>query len=79
MSTTEPAPHVSVVLPCYNEEAHVLLEVERIVKALEASGYTYELLVIDDASTDDSLRVLREAAPSYPYNAARSWCGPTPT
>jgi glycosyltransferase involved in cell wall biosynthesis len=60
------APHVTIVLPCYNEEEHVLLEVERIVKAMEASGYTYELLVIDDASTDGSLAILREATPSYP-------------
>ncbi|MEZ0113494.1 hypothetical protein ABH920_007527, partial [Catenulispora sp. EB89] len=33
------APHVSVVLPCYNEEAHVLLEIQRICAALDATEY----------------------------------------
>src|SRR4051794_41710331 len=55
------APHLTVVLPCYNEQDHVLLEIERITKSMEASGYAYELLVIDDASTDGTLRVLQEA------------------
>lgn len=60
------APHVTVVLPCYNEQDHVLLELERISAALEASGYSYELLVIDDKSTDATLRLLREAQARYP-------------
>jgi polyisoprenyl-phosphate glycosyltransferase len=57
---------VTVVLPCYNEQDHVLLEIERIDAALRESPFTYELLVIDDKSTDDTLSVLRGALPSYP-------------
>ncbi|NHC43815.1 glycosyltransferase family 2 protein [Motilibacter aurantiacus] len=64
---TADAVHVTVVLPCYNEQDHVLLEIERITKALEASGYAYELLVIDDASTDGTLRVLQEALLRHPH------------
>ncbi|RZS90186.1 glycosyltransferase involved in cell wall biosynthesis [Motilibacter rhizosphaerae] len=60
------APHVTVVLPCYNEQDHVMDEIERIVKSLDASGYTYELLCVDDASTDGTLRVLQEALLLYP-------------
>ncbi|HET7762822.1 MAG TPA: glycosyltransferase, partial [Phycicoccus sp.] len=56
-----PAPYVTVVLPCYNEGAHVLREIERISAALDASELSYELLCIDDASTDDTLDVLRDA------------------
>lgn len=58
--------HVSIVLPCYNEAAHVVAELERITAALEASGYGYEILAIDDASTDDTLRRLEDAAPRFP-------------
>ncbi|MGI5183846.1 glycosyltransferase family 2 protein [Dactylosporangium sp. CA-152071] len=58
---------VTVVLPCYNEQAHVRQEIERICAALDESGYTYELLAIDDASTDATLEVLREAEPSFPH------------
>jgi glycosyltransferase involved in cell wall biosynthesis len=57
-----PPPYVTVVLPCFNEAEHVLKEVERIAAAMSASELSYELLCIDDASTDDTLAVLEEAA-----------------
>jgi polyisoprenyl-phosphate glycosyltransferase len=45
---------ITVVLPLFNEAGHVLAELERTHAALAASRYTYELLVIDDGSTDGS-------------------------
>jgi glycosyltransferase involved in cell wall biosynthesis len=58
---------VTVVLPCYNEQDHVRGELERIAKALDASEFSYELLIIDDKSTDNTLAVLREELPHYPH------------
>jgi glycosyltransferase involved in cell wall biosynthesis len=63
----EPRPYVSVVLPCFNEAAHVLQELERITAALDESELTYELLAIDDASTDDTLAVLEAATHRFPH------------
>ncbi len=60
------APYVTVVLPCYNEQDHVMEELSRIDSAMAASGYSYELLVIDDKSTDSTLQILRDAVPDYP-------------
>ncbi|HEY8472913.1 MAG TPA: glycosyltransferase family 2 protein [Natronosporangium sp.] len=57
---------VTVVLPCYNEEDHVLAEVERISEAMTASGFSWELLAIDDASTDRTLEILQAAQLDYP-------------
>lgn len=57
---------VTVVLPCYNEQDHVLAEVERICLAMDASGYRYEVLAIDDASTDRTLQILQAAQPRFP-------------
>jgi polyisoprenyl-phosphate glycosyltransferase len=57
---------VTVVLPCYNEQDHVIAEVERICAALDSSGLDYELLAIDDASTDKTLVLLEEAATRFP-------------
>src|SRR5262245_41895312 len=57
---------VTVVLPCFNEQDHVLKELERITAAMDASAFSYELLVIDDKSTDNTLAVLRAAQASYP-------------
>ena len=62
----EQAPHISIVLPCFNEEEHVLLEVERICTAMDKSGLSYELLAIDDGSTDQTLARLRRAEPDFP-------------
>jgi glycosyltransferase involved in cell wall biosynthesis len=63
----EPLVQVTIVLPCYNEQDHVLAEVERISAAMDASGYRYELLAIDDASTDGTLDVLRSAQERFPH------------
>ncbi|HEX2134092.1 MAG TPA: glycosyltransferase family 2 protein [Actinophytocola sp.] len=57
----------TIVLPCYNEREHVLDEIKRISGAMDASGMSYELLVIDDKSTDDTLKVLEEALPQFPH------------
>jgi len=59
-------PYVSIILPCFNEQDHVTAEIERICVAMDASGYSYELLAYDDASTDETLARLREAAPRFP-------------
>jgi len=61
----QPRPYVTIVLPCYNEGEHVLLEIDRITAAMNASEFTYELLCIDDASTDNTLEVLHDAASRY--------------
>ncbi|MEM9516302.1 MAG: glycosyltransferase family 2 protein [Actinomycetota bacterium] len=45
---------VSVVLPIYNEKGHLATEVERITEALQASTYSYEIIVVDDGSDDGS-------------------------
>ena len=61
------APHVTIVLPCFNEEAHLLLELQRITRAMDESGYSYELLAVDDASTDGTLKVLQDAELEFPH------------
>jgi glycosyltransferase involved in cell wall biosynthesis len=47
------------VLPCFNERDHVEQEVKRIRASLEAAGMTYELLCVDDGSTDGTREVLQ--------------------
>jgi glycosyltransferase involved in cell wall biosynthesis len=60
-------PYVSIILPCYNEQGHVTDEVARICAAMDVSGYSYELIAFDDASTDATLARLYEAAPRFPH------------
>lgn len=49
---------VSVVLAVYNEAKHLTRELDRITKALEASTYTWEIIVVDDGSTDGSSKTV---------------------
>ena len=63
MSQPEPdAPALdgSVVLPVYNEAGHVRDEIDRIRSGLAASPYTFEIIVVDDGSTDGTHTVLGE-------------------
>ena len=51
---------VSVVLPIYNEKGHLRDGVARITAALEASPYTFEIIVVDDGSNDGSAAQINE-------------------
>lgn len=48
-------PQVSVVSPCYNESPCLTELVERITAALD--GYSIEIILVDDGSTDDTRSV----------------------
>lgn len=60
------APDVSVVVPLFNESATVRALVERVHATLTGAGRTYELLLIDDGSTDDTPALLRTLAGAQP-------------
>ena len=53
-----PAPVLSIVIPIHNEEPAILPLYDRLTRVLEALGKTYEILFIDDASTDRSFDLL---------------------
>jgi len=53
-------PQVSIVLPVYNEIEHLDEELNRIRAAFDASPYSCEIIVVDDASTDGSTERLKE-------------------
>lgn len=54
MTTSGAEPDISVVLPVFNERGHLTEEVTRIRAALEASSSSFEIIVVDDGSTDGS-------------------------
>lgn len=59
-------PRISLVIPVYNEEENILDLVREIRPALDPLGQSYEILLVDDGSTDGSLQVMREAAQEHP-------------
>jgi len=59
-------PDLSVVFPVYNEEENISLLLGEIAKALDGKGWTYEIIAVDDGSSDRSLEVLRQQREHYP-------------
>ncbi|PBC77673.1 glycosyltransferase involved in cell wall bisynthesis [Streptomyces sp. TLI_235] len=57
---------LSVVVPCYNEEAVVELFDTAIRASLDALPVEYELCYVDDGSADGTLERLRKIAAEYP-------------
>ena len=49
---------LSVVIPLYNEEENVEPLHERMIESLEGAGYNFEIVYVDDGSTDGTLPLL---------------------
>ena len=63
----EPRPAVSVVVPCYNEEAALPLFVARMTAACEAAaGASYELVLVNDGSRDSTWSLIEALAAARP-------------
>ena len=45
---------VSVVIPAYNEGAHIVLVLEKVRRALDSTDWDYEIIVVDDGSADNT-------------------------
>lgn len=52
--------HISLVIPVYNEEPNLRALMERLRRVMESLGRSYEIILVDDGSTDKSLDVLKE-------------------
>lgn len=55
---------VSLVIPAFNEELAVADVVTRFRSELDATGCAYEVIVVDDGSTDETARLAKEAGAS---------------
>lgn len=57
---------VSFVVPCLNEEAHVEVTLEALISAMSELPFTYEVLVVDDGSTDRTGQVVEAYMRAHP-------------
>ena len=62
---------VSVVLPCYNEKVVIEESTAELVRVLEATRLSWEIIFVDDVSKDDTVaRAERLCAPARCYARA---------
>ena len=59
-------PHLSVVIPVYNEEAGLAALFARLYPALDKLGFAYEIIFVNDGSRDSSAAILREQFQARP-------------
>lgn len=74
----KPAPlDLSIVIPVFNEALQIEHTLREVVSAMDATPCTYEILVVDDGSEDETVRVVRDLAATaqaaiqliqHPYN-----------
>ena len=62
---------VSIIIPCHNEEGSIASLVGRIREVMDGREEPFEIIVVDDASTDGSGKTARSAGArviTHPYN-----------
>lgn len=60
-------PHLSLVIPVYNERENIPALLERVGAALRHIGKPFEVIVCDDGSTDETPQLLQEGQRQYPW------------
>jgi dolichol-phosphate mannosyltransferase len=62
-----PTPYLSLVIPAYNEQENIPVLLRRVEDALLQTGRVFEVILIDDGSTDETPRLLDEAMRERPW------------
>lgn len=78
-SEKKPTPYLSVVIPAYNEEKRIGKTIEKTLEYLQNQEYSYELIIVDDGSCDNTSGVVDSFIKndsnshflSYPNNAGK--------
>lgn len=66
LTATLTRPEVSLVVPIYNEVESLPQLIKAIASVLTSTQLSYELICVDDGSTDGSAQLLKEHALTYP-------------
>ena len=59
-------PNLSLAMPAFNEASHLEKTVGELVAALDKDGVFYEIIVVDNGSTDDTSTVGERLTGKYP-------------
>lgn len=73
MARTAPSfdtPELSVVIACYMEEGHLAASVRELAATLDGMGRSYELIFVEDKSTDGTAKLVAELVAGHPERRA---------
>lgn len=59
-------PHLSVVVPAYNEEVRLQPTLQRLHEYYAGQDYAYEVTIVSDGSTDDTAKLVAGFAAKHP-------------
>lgn len=65
MSKSVP-PQISVIIPLYNEGPNIDPLSEEVIRVMQGMDRTFELILVDDGSTDESAALLRRVQKKHP-------------
>ena len=57
---------ITIIIPCYNEEANLNLFFNKIKNIIEKLNYNYNLIFIDDGSSDNTWNIIKEFSEKDP-------------
>jgi len=60
-------PYFSLVVPAYNEQENIPTLLERVGASLEHIGCPFEVIIVDDGSTDSTPELLAQGMKTYPW------------
>ena len=63
---------LSLVIPCYQEEGHLTENLDEILKTLDDMSLRYEVILVDDASTDGTAKCIRQYVAAHPRHRMRA-------
>ena len=61
-----PAPKISIIVPVYNEAPNLKPLIEQILEVMRSMGETFELILVDDGSVDNSRTLLGDMKRTCP-------------
>ena len=59
-------PEITLITPMFNESGCIKENIKKIINSLQSLGVSWEYILINDGSTDDSYAIARECLAEYP-------------
>ena len=57
----------SIVIPAYNEKARIGATLNEVVRSIKANGWSAEVIVVDDGSTDNTAAIVKTFVAQFPF------------